>query len=78
MSIWSFFSLKEKKCLTNIDKSVVATMSRKKRKCENVAVAVVAGVDVDVVVGVVVVSCNKQSSQEIQYLRKKLLFTTEG
>ena len=70
--------------MTNIDKSVVATMSRKKRKCENVAVvAVIVGgvdvvaVDVDVVVGVVVVSCNKQSSQEIQYLRKKL-FTMEG
>ena len=69
--------------MTNIDKSVVATMSRKKRKCENVAVvAVIVGgvdvvaVDVDVVVGVVV-SCNKQSSQEIQYLRKKL-FTMEG
>ena len=72
--------------MTNIDKSVVATTSRKKRKCENVAVVavivggvdVVAGVDVDVVVGVVVVSWNKQSSQEIQYLGKKLLFTTEG
>ena len=71
--------------MTNIDKSVVATMSRKKRKCENVAVVavIVGGVDVvvvvvDVVVGVVVVSCNKQSSQEIQYLRKKLLFTMEG
>ena len=68
--------------MTNIDKSVVATMSRKKRKCENVAVVVGGGVsvvvNVDVVVGVVVVSRNKQSSQEIQYLRKKLLFTMEG